>query len=63
MTTDYNQQSDDEDLRSSAILLRYAASMFLDAAHAAGNKTSAAAGQSIIDLLTQAMPEADLPRS
>lgn len=64
MTIHYNQQPEDEDLRSSAILLRYAASMFLDAAYAAGDKSSMAAGQSILDLLTKVTPATDLqPRS
>lgn len=63
MTIDYNHQSIDEDLRSSAILLRYAASMFLDAAQAVGHKSSVAAGQSILDTLTKVLPDADLQRS
>lgn len=63
MTTDHNQQPNDEDLRTSAILLRYAASMFLDAAHAAGDRNSMAAGQSILDLLTQVAPEQGQPHS
>lgn len=59
MTTTCNEIPTADDLRSAAIVLRYAASMFLTAAHSAGDQNSMAAGRSIIELLTQAVPEAD----
>ena len=59
MTTTYAQESSGEDLRASAIVLHYAASLFVNAAHAAGDESSLAAGQSIIELLTQVMPESN----
>lgn len=63
MTTTYNEDATADDLRSAAIVLRYAASMFLDAAYSAGDPNSMAAGRSIIELLTQVAPEADQLRA
>lgn len=63
MTMISNDNSNADDLRSAAIVLRYAASMFLDAANIAGDQNSMAAGQSIIQLLTQAVPEAEQLRA
>lgn len=58
MTTTCTEETGN-DLRASAIVLHYATSMFINAANAAGDPESIAAGQSILELLTQVAPEAD----
>ena len=58
MTPTFTDECTADDLRASAIVLHYAASMFLNAANAAGDRSSVAAGQSILEALTQVMPEA-----
>lgn len=55
----YTEDSSVNDLRASAIVLHYAASMFLNAANAVGDQHSMEAGNSILELLTQVMPSAN----
>lgn len=48
-----------DDLRAAAIVLRYAASMYLEAARAAGDAGSLATGNSILELVAKLAPETE----